>query len=1493
PIDPAQFLEILKNEKITVLNQTPSAFYNLASEALKHTPEQLSLRYIIFGGEALNPVKLKGWQEKHPAVKLINMFGITETTVHVTYKEIGAREVQSNTSNIGKPIPTLSAYVMNSHQELLPAGIPGELCVGGLGVGRGYLNRPGLTREKFVPNPYKPGETLYRSGDLVRIHEDGNMDYLGRIDQQVQIRGFRVEPGEIEARLLERENIKEAVVVAVGEEKKDRLCAYIVSDGEIDTAVLREFLQQTLPDYMIPNYFMKVEKIPLTANGKVDRRALPDPEVKPAGEYIPPGSELEEQLVEIWKEVLNLNQVGIKDNYFYVGGDSIVAIRLVSAMNKSLAANLKIADLYTCQTIAGLSRFMQQDKEKSLPDARRETLEKIAGLALRVKAIHPKPEEIEMVFPMGDVQTGMLFYYLKEPAALYHDQISYHVRYEIFDTGKIKQALGLMAQKHPVLRSSFNLEELAQIVHKEPIIALHSYDISHLERAEQEQHVNNYTRENRGKYFDMTVPPLWRLTVFSLGAKNYVICAEVHHVISDGWSNALFFTELNNTYMQLLKEPGFKPAPLKSNYDVYITEQFVEKNKLMAAEKTADYWRNELEDYKRLDFPGAAGETGASPGSEKFVLDLGRSFLEQVNDFAVKNNTQLKNLCFAAYVYMLNMLSYENDLVVGLVANNRPEIEDSDKILGCFLNTIPVRVKTPAGIAWLEYIKEIDRKMLELKKYDKLSLAEIMKITGEKTRDGNPLFDTYFNFVNFYAFKQMDLAGADVYIPDPLKLTDHERTNTIFDFGINITRDSFLILLPYSSEVISGETVENLCGYFREILHRFIENPQGKIDKNSIISKAEKKKLLQDLNRTTAEYPREKTIYRLFREQARKNPENIALSTQNAAQEAGQEPETANCLFTYRELEKKSTRLAYHLKEKGVKPGIIAAVMVERSAAMITALLGILAAGGAYLPIDPAYPADRISYMLADSETKLILTTKRTFGTGEKVGKWTGEKVFLDSPVEVEAGDNFTPDEAGTGLRPAPGPGDPAYAIYTSGSTGKPKGVMIEQRNVVNFISGMTQRIPFEPGSAVLALTTISFDIFVLETLLPLSSGLNVVLATEKHQGDPELLKKFISANNISIMQLTPSRLNMLLGSGKEAGGTTIPAVIRTLIVGGEEFPQDLFQRLKQVFSGRIFNVYGPTETTVWSTIKELTAVEKVTIGTPILNTRIYIVDKNNQMLPFGCTGELCIGGEGVGKGYVNLPATTKEKFFKDPALEEGWIYKTGDLARWLPDGDIEFSGRIDYQVKVRGFRIELEEIESRLLKNDAVEKAVVLARTGKDGDKYLCAYIVAGAEVSVSRLRSYLLEKLPYYMIPSHFIRMDEVPLTQNRKVDRQALLNYEGTKIETGAVYVSPASDLEKEIAHIWEEVLGIKKVGIQDNFFDVGGNSLNIIQVSSRLKQAFQREVPVLTLFEHPTISALLAYIEQDKEEILSKQAKEREALERAGESLEETVQLFDQD
>lgn len=985
------------------------------------------------------------------------------------------------------------------------------------------------------------------------------------------------------------------------------------------------------------------------------------------------------------------------------------------------------------------------------------------------------------------------------------------------DKERLVGVIEQLIERHEALRTSFKLiqGEPRQKIHSQIDFQL-EYDEISGETDRIEEMITEFIRP-----YDLSRPPLFRYKLVKVKppstAPYYLLIQDMHHIISDGVSGSILVNEVNQLYA------GKSLSPLKVQYrDYTVWHENLLASYLVQVEK--DFWMRQFQGELQLlnlptDYPRPPSFTFKG---DTLKFRISPELTQGLTGLARDHKVTLFTVLLAAYYLLLSRYTGQNEIVIGTPTAGRRH-SDLFNLIGVFVNTLALRNTIRPEMTCSQFIRELGDNVLmafDNQDYPFEELVEELQVPRDLSR--NPLFDAMFILQNM-EIREVKAEGLEIsryeYYP---KMAQVDLTLIATEYG-----DGIDLEINYCTDLFKQETISRLGGHYLNILREITSAPEKKLAAVNLLSAAEKEQILSSFNETAVEYEREKTIHQLFEEQVAKTPDHTALILGNER-------------MTYRELNAKANQLAGELIEKGVQPGAIIGVMTKRSFEMLISIIAVLKAGGAYLPIDPEYPVKRIQYMLDDCKAQFLIAHK---GSGADI-RFEGQ--IIDMADERLFQGSTANHQSTSSSR------DLAYVIYTSGSTGKPKGVMVEHRSVNNFIQGMAEKIDFKPGKTILALTTLSFDIFVLETLLPLSMGMTVVIATEDQQKDPVAIGELLTKNKVDMLQATPSRMKLLFSA---ADRQVYLKGLREIMIGGEPFPGDLLSELQQLTTAKIYNLYGPTETTVWSTVKELTHENKITIGKPIANTRIYIVDPAYNLQPIGVVGELCIAGEGLARGYYNRKELTEEKFVADPFMPGEKMYRTGDLARWLPDGEIECLGRRDHQVKIRGFRIELSEIENKLTKHALIREAVVVVREERQGSKSLWAYLVAEAGLVVSEIREYLAEELPDYMIPSRFIQLEELPLTPNGKVNRQALME-SGSYLETGVEHVPPSSQLEKEIAAVWSSVLEATAIGIHDNFFDLGGNSLKAVQILSQLRHY---QIEFRDLLQHPTIAQLSKYIE----------------------------------
>ena len=1410
--DPQAILESIAKNNITHINFVPSMLQVFLVFLRDDDIEILNkLRYVFVAGEAISRELVNKFYQRTKKVIFENLYGPTESTVYATKYSLSDLGDQANVP-IGKPLSNIKAYVIDRSNKLLPIGIAGELCLGGSGLARGYRNLKELTEEKFVPNPFEPGERMYRTGDLARWLPDGNIEFLGRIDHQVKIRGFRIELGEIESRLLAYETIMEAVVVAKESQKTSAtveagikyLCAYIVAEQELTVSELREYLGQSLPEYMIPSYFVQLEKLPLNRNGKIDRKALPKLEgmMKTGTEYEAPADEIEARLAEVWREVLGIERIGVNNNFFELGGHSLKATILASKIHQTCNVEVPLREIFQKPTIRELARYIAQ--------ARQEIYTVI------------EPVEMREYYPVSSAQKRLLLLDQFESDSITYNMPTMLIVEGELDKFALERAFQKLINRHESLRTCF------EFINGEPVQRILPAVEFTIEYCEAERTKINQVMAKFVKPFDLNKAPLLRIRLVSSGINEHILMFDMHHIISDGISLGILIRELAETYQ------GKELLPLQIQYKDYAVWQneMAKTDKLKQAES---YWverfQGELPVLNLpLDYPRPAFQ---SSEGNRFEFTIEAELTWGLKELAQRTNTTLYMILLAGFNLVLSRYTGQEDIIIGSPVAGRSHA-DLQNIIGMFVNTLAIRNYPVGTKSFLEFLEDVKRCAIEAHEHQAYQFEELVeKVQVVRDLSRNPLFDVMFALQNM-ELKPLEIPG--------LQFKPYEYENRIAKFDLTLLgeelADGICFNLEYCSKLFTQETIQRFAGHYQKILREIAVNPVQSLAEMEMLTEREKRQLLYEFNDTAAEYPKEKTIQGLFEEQVKQTPNNIAVVYETEQ-------------LTYRELNQKANQLAHCLRSKGVGPDNIVGLMSERSLEMIIGIMGILKAGGAYLPIDPEYPKERIEFMLKDSGTKFLLTQTELTG-----------KLDPDITIEIiELKSNDLYKGKYTNIKCITKPTDLAYVIYTSGTTGVPKGVLLEHRGILNINKFFRESLKITHGDRVLQFSTISFDASVWEIFMGLLAGLSLYIPHQNTIKDIRGFEEYLNNNEITVATLPPPYLVNL-------DPNRISTLVK-LITAGSVISIDLFNQWKDKV--QYFNAYGPTETTICATIwkygEQDLNLKSVPIGSPILNTRIYILDKNKSLQPIGIPGELYVSGDGLARGYLKRPELTQEKFEPNPFEPGERMYRTGDLARWLPDGNIEFLGRIDHQVKIRGFRIELGEIESQLLSHAKIKEAIVIAKdhqtgiTGESGAKYLCAYIVAEQELTIGEVRDYLGRALPEYMIPSYFVQLEELPMNQNGKIDTKVLPEPEGM-MKTELEYEAPADEIEARLVEVWGEVLGVEQVGTNANFFELGGDSIKAIQIIARLKK-HQLNLEIKDLFKYHNIKEIKHHVHREQD------------------------------
>ncbi|MGY2261720.1 non-ribosomal peptide synthetase [Pseudomonas sp. SDO55104_S430] len=1422
--DPHRIAQLVLEHGVTTLHFVPALLSLFIDEP--QSAECTSLRRLFSGGEAL-PAELRNRVlTQLPAVQLHNRYGPTETAINVTHWHCSSADGER--SPIGRPLGNVVCRVLDSELNPLPAGVPGELCISGLGLARGYLGRPALTAERFVVDPLgEQGARLYRTGDRARWSADGVVEYLGRLDQQVKLRGFRVEPEEIEARLLAQDGVAQAVVLVRETAAGAQLIGYytVTDAGETEdaqTARLKTALASELPEYMVPAQLMRLEQMPLSPSGKLDRRALPEPQWQ-VREHVEPVTELEQQIAGIWREVLGLTQIGLRDDFFALGGHSLLATQIISRTRQACDVELPLRALF----------------ENSELGAFAEQIRLIQASGQTNKQPPIAAVDRSQPVPLSYSQQRMWFLWQMEP-----DSPAYNVGGMARLRGDLNvscfdAALQALILRHETLRTTFpSVDGVArQQVHAETGLGLQWMDFSNLAAEQRERRVQQLADEQAHLPFDLETGPLLRACLVKTAGQEHYFVLTLHHIVTEGWAMDIFARELSALYEAFVdgRESPLAPLPVQYlDYSVW-QRQWLESGE---RQRQLDYWTAQLgREHPLLELPGDRPRPPVqSHQGELFRFDLSDDLAARVRAFNAQQGLTLFMTMTAALAVLLYRYSGQTDLRIGAPVANRIRPE-SEGLIGAFLNTQVLRCQLDGQMSVGELFEQVRHTVIEGQSHQDLPFDHLVEaLQPPRSAAYNPLFQVMCNVQRWEFQQSRTLADMTVeYLVNDARATK-------FDLNLEVTDLDHRLgcCLTYSTDLFDEPRIARMAGHWRNLLEALIADPQQRLSELPLLAACEQQQLLDSLGVEPGEHRLDQCIHQLFAEQALVRKDAPALTF------AGQ-------TLSYAELDSRANRLAWVLRERGVGPQVRVGLALERSLEMVIGLLAILKAGGAYVPLDPEYPLDRLHYMIEDSGIGLLLSDRAMFAAlGElpaSVGRWCLED---DSPALM----NYP-----TGVLPFISlPQHQAYLIYTSGSTGKPKGVVVSHGEIAMHCRAVIERFGMRVDDCELHFYSINFDAATERLLVPLLSGGQVVLRAQG-QWDAEEICGLIRRHGVNIIGCTPSygsQLAQWLATRNE----TLP--VRMIITGGEALTGEHLQRIRAAFKPSLFfNAYGPTETVVMPLASLAPQVLEegagsVPIGSVIGDRVAYILDADLALVPQGATGELFIGGAGLAQGYHQRPGLSAERFVADPfATNGGRLYRTGDLVRQRADGLVEYLGRIDHQVKIRGFRIELGEIENRLLEHEAVREAVVLALDTPSG-KQLAGYLVCdgdGSDTAALRetLKAHLKSQLPDYMVPAHLILLESMPLTANGKLDRRALpapdpeLNRQQ--------YVAPSNALEITLAQIWCEVLNVEQVGLNDNFFELGGDSILSIQVVSRARQQGIHFSP-RDLFQHQTVQTLAA-------------------------------------
>ncbi|QSQ23764.1 non-ribosomal peptide synthase/polyketide synthase [Pyxidicoccus parkwayensis] len=1406
--DPEQLMpseplrSLLEQQSITAVTLTPSVLAQLEPQGLP------KLETVISAGEACTPELARRWSQGR---RLLNAYGPTEITICATV----SGPVKPERLGIGRALPQVQVYVLDASLRPVPVGVAGELYVGGAGVARGYLGQPALTAERFIPHPFstEPGARLYRTGDEVRWMVDGELEFLGRRDEQVKLRGFRIELGEVESVLAEHPSVAQAVVALREDAPGDkRLVAYVVPrPGEqAEPQSLRAALLSRLPDYMVPAAFVSLESLPLTTSGKVDKKALPAPEGAHAvasSEYVAPRTDLERRLAAIWSELLDVEQVGLHDEFMSLGGHSLLATQVMARIRANFGVELPLRVLFESATLEKLATQLEAAVTSGSRGPKLPPLERASR---------------EQPLPLSFAQQRLWFLEQLEPGrSTYNMPAAIRVEGPL-DVAALERCLTELVSRHEVLRTTYRTQggEARQVIGAPTAQSLRRVDLGALPTAAREVEAQRLAREEGERPFDLATGPLLRATLLKLTDTEHLLVVVMHHIVSDGWSITVLIRELSALYAAFVQG---QPSPLPELAVQYADYAVWQRQWLVGEEleRQLSYWKQQLAGAPPvLELPTDRPRPSVqSFRGTSLPLGFSKELSGELKALAQREGVTPFMLVLTVFQVLLHRYSGQDDVSVGSPIAGR-RLAELEGLAGFFVNSLVLRTRMVGNPTFRELLKQVRETTLGAYAHQDIPFEKLVEdFQPERNLSHSPLFQVWFH---------LDEPRLADFRTGDLTMRVLEGTSDVvkFDLALFLTDypEGIAGTFDYNTDLFDESTLARMAAHLGMLLEGVVASPDTRVSELSLQTEAQRQQVLVEWNEARRELPAPALVHRLFEEQVRRAPDAPAVSF-------GAET------LTYEELNSRANQLARHLRRLGVGPEVLVAVCLERSVELVVALLAINKAGGAWLPLDPTLPAERLSYITSDAFAPVLLTHSSL----EHLLDRRGFVFLMDDHwerVERESEEDLDTTLTGDNL---------AYVIYTSGSTGRPKGTLLQQRGLTNTALQTVDFMDLGPGQRLLQFFSISFDASVSEVFPALLSGACLVMASRDELMPGAPLLKVVEEQSITTLKLTPSVLAQLEPESLRG--------VRTLTSAGEACTPELVARWKP--GRRFVNAYGPTETTVCASVNTNVDPRHVTLGRPFHNVKAYVLDAHQRPVPVGVPGELYIGGVGLARGYHGRPELTAERFVPDAFSTEpgARLYRTGDRVRWLARGELEYLGRVDFQVKLRGFRIELGEVESVLQQHPLVREAVVVVREDAPGRKRLVAYVVAreGQEVDTSALRSALSGTLPEYMVPAAIVVLEALPLNSSGKVDRKALPAPEATGGERESNHVAPRDDVEQRLADIWAQVLGIPKVGVHDNFFTLGGDSIISLQVVSRARQV-GLVLATRDLFQHQTVAQL---------------------------------------
>ncbi|EJS62880.1 amino acid adenylation domain-containing protein [Bacillus cereus BAG2X1-1] len=1413
--DPTKLLQSIKRDEITDLELVPTMMemiMNIQSTYNNDEKELPNLKNLISTGEALSVDVCRKWLNTYNNLKVINAYGATECSDDTNHEVISTiPDQETSYIPIGRVIPNINAYIVDKYMRPVPFGCVGELCFSGIGVGRGYINNSEQTQKAFIPNPFKhydQYETLYRSGDLGRYLNNGSIEFLGRLDHQIKVRGHRIELGEIESILLKHNKVDKCILVShVNEDNQNSIVAYMTTNEELDISDVKSYLRNHLLESMIPEHLVILDEFPLNSNGKIDRKKLPSYLGKDSKkDIIEPRNIYEKTLCNIWSDVLNKKVISIDDNFFDLGGNSLKTVQVKTRIKQLLKIDINLDVMFNLTILKDLAEHLSTISNQELD---------------LTKSIKPVGEQ--NCYVLSNSQKRIWFLQQINPNdTSYNTYGSYEIKGKINIENLVK-SYKYLVNRHAGLRTVFKLigNEPKQMIIEDFVLDIPIIDLTHLSEEEKSFKIENILKNNSNYVFDLEKGPLIKGQIIKKDFETYILLVSMHHIITDGWSWEIWENELFGFYKTFESNDIHNIGNLEFRYVDYAAWQnnYLTSNNF---EKDEAFWLDRMSgELPIIDLPtdySRPPEQTFDGKSKSITID--KDILDKLRSLCVETDTTLYMHSIAAISILFSRLSNQRDIIIGSPVAGREEVE-LENIIGLFVNTLPIRIHLDGNPSYKDFVSQVKENLVEFYKHQNYPFDMLVeKLNPIRDLSRTPIFSVISQLIHI----DDTITTEQDYT---LKNISFNRNKITYDLDIsfNAYKDHLDINFHYNVSLFKEETIEQMLRNLVELLRNVANNSESTIFEIPIIDDIQTQKM-NEWNNTSIEIDTSKSTFQLFESQAKKYPDKIAICF-----------EEEHC--TYSELNNRVSTLSNYLYQKGVKNGDLVGICASRSIRLIESILAILKVGAAFIPIDPSLPKDRQEYIINDSGIQYILTE------GNLRDNFKEDIILLDihySDSNLDKLNNISD------VNVIYNPSDLAYIIYTSGSTGKPKGVQISNGALLNFLLSMQAAPGMSSNDRLIAITNLSFDISLLEILLPLISGAQIELVSDEKIRDGELLQERINNFQPTIMQATPATWKLLINSGWKGN-----ECLKKILCGGDILPKELAgQLLKRCNS--IWNMYGPTEATIWATIKKINNVASVNIGKPISNYQTYILDEYMQQVPIGVKGELYISGLGLAKGYLNRPELNHISFINNPFDKLGIhnrLYKTGDIVRYLSNGDIEYIGRSDFQVKIRGYRIELGEIESSLLSIPGVTEAIVRARGHED--KELIAFLVLKKPIENDQIRQVLKEKLPVYMIPSHFVKVDKFPVTPNGKIDVIKLLEFDVIP-ENKSNYMQPRNRFELEMLEIWEDTLGVRPISVSDDFFAIGGHSLKAVELTNRIYNKFGIKLPLSTFFKYPKISEL---------------------------------------